>query len=757
MRYVIGCLFVCLLAFALDGCKPSTDPIDDAANTITATIVGQVMGDDGAPVPGARVEAYGQSVSTSDKGVFVLKNVVVPRTRCAVMVRKSGYFNGSKATMPSTAGVTMLQLTLQSLGTAQTFSSATGGALTAGDASVAIPGGAIVTSTGVPYSGVVRAFVQYQDPTSPRFYDSFSGDMAARRADGSTAELYSYGVVRVVLQGTAGEELNLAVGSQATLRFPAVDATAPSVPLWYYDENAAIWVEEGAATRQGSFYVGNVNHFTDWNLDRPDSRVAFIEGRVTCGQGIPVGSVSVRIGQRRTITDAQGMYRSRVPADVAFDIEVSDVTLGISAAATPVSPIAEGTTKVVDVSVPCPARVTARILDCDGNATQGIVYIAAAGLPVRVAVTTADAASIVVPPGRAMTLSGQTLDGRTFDDVQIAALVPEQVFDAGDLRACSGTVTTFIDVPLTGMSNVTSLAVSEDGAFVAVLSRNGMNGTMRVIDGATGTLRWEEAFVMAGTPNDFAGYSEEVYFNSDASRVGVHWRGGCVVLNTANGDVLRTLQDVNSVYSMSQDGNTVLVLAASGTRLFTVEVATGNQGQSVTLSTPIPLVNKMRIGTNGLLAGVGFTRQLSAITVVEPSTGVIVHEEPGDTSLNGFQLLGVGQSWSTVLYNASNSGRSIVRRLSDGSTLFDVALGASAVTIYALAANDRTLLYSHATGTVSLVSLDAPNSRRALPVPAPSAGFISPHVNAMNSNATIVVSRLLSPTEEPSIRIWDLR
>jgi hypothetical protein len=76
----------------------------------------------------------------------------------------------------------------------------------------------------------------------------------------------------------------VAPGKTATLTIDVPEsqtATAPAtIPLWFFDEEAGVWQEEGEATRQGDKYIGTVKHFTDWNADHPTGW-AIVRGKGT--------------------------------------------------------------------------------------------------------------------------------------------------------------------------------------------------------------------------------------------------------------------------------------------------------------------------------------------------------------------------------------------------------------------------------------------------------------------------------------------
>jgi len=145
-----------------------------------------------------------------------------------------------------------------------------------GGAQIVIPANAFVDAQGTAFTGNVLTEVKYFDPTLPECIESFPGTFSGLREDGVTiTDFESYGFISAqFFKSTAPtEELNLASGKEASLIAPipySLQANAPAtIPLWYYDDVAGIWKEQGAATRVGNNYEGNVSHFTYWNFDQP--------------------------------------------------------------------------------------------------------------------------------------------------------------------------------------------------------------------------------------------------------------------------------------------------------------------------------------------------------------------------------------------------------------------------------------------------------------------------------------------------------
>jgi len=93
--------------------------------------------------------------------------------------------------------------------------------------------------------------------------------------------LGTFGVLNVELLGKNGEELQLKEGMPATLSVPneILAQVPPTIPLWSYDESLATWIEESFAVLQDGFYVGEVAHFSSWNVDTKTDPIS-VRGKV---------------------------------------------------------------------------------------------------------------------------------------------------------------------------------------------------------------------------------------------------------------------------------------------------------------------------------------------------------------------------------------------------------------------------------------------------------------------------------------------
>lgn len=540
------------------------DPKDTPTTAVVSTTVGgMVVDESGSPMAGVAVTAHGSTTTTNAQGVFQFKNISVPNDRACVIARKSGYFSAAHAEWPKQNGVTLVQLTMQKATITTTFSASAGGTASVSTSSVNFPANGFVTSSGAAYTGTVSVAAAYLTPDDRTpFQQFFAGDAAARRADNSVVDLLSYGVLRVQLMGASGEQLQLRSGTTATLRYPVPSRLASSqpstIPLWFFDESIGMWKEEGQATLTGGVYVGSVSHFTDWNLDVPNAKRAYVEGTVRCAANRPVPHVWVTIGQVGAMTDENGYFKRRVPADFAFTIEVDPSrNNGMSATPFAVSGIAENATQTVDVMVsPCPTMLDGTIVDCSDKPIAGFVQVMSSR-GAQMASTTSGTFHMNVPGGEILKVTAFSIDAQTSTETSVAAIASGDDFNNGTVQACSGAQTSYLDIPLSSTARASAMAYLDNGATIAVLDMT----SVKFYTTATGTLT-RTLDVSNGTPNTYAG--NRIMFSADGTVMLV---GGpystTQVFDANSGTRLSTVTDPGNGY-LTADGKYVITMDSSG-------------------------------------------------------------------------------------------------------------------------------------------------------------------------------------------------
>lgn len=304
---VLYCLGATLLTSALLACGGGGAGGSSAPPTVqsvTMTFVsGTVKDSAGALVPGAVVSAGGQSATTGADGTFKLE-ASASADVAVVLVKKPGFTTTAKEVPLTTGSNSQIDIALFADQVITSFSAATAANVAVGAAQVQIPANGIKTANGADYTGTVNVGASYYSPDTLQGAQAFAGPYTGTDA-GVQSAIISMGFMEVKLTDDSGNPLQLKL--PATLTFPAASnsANAASVPLWFYDEAAAIWKREGAATRQADgTYQGTVAHFTIWNADFKGVN-ATLKGCIKNAAGQPVanaGNIGLRgIGFNRSL------------------------------------------------------------------------------------------------------------------------------------------------------------------------------------------------------------------------------------------------------------------------------------------------------------------------------------------------------------------------------------------------------------------------------------------------------------------------
>lgn len=337
---------------------------------------GTVTDTSGNPLAGVKVVS-GECVDLTDEaGFFHLERVDDNGNRPIVRFEKEGFFPVVRSCYIDNSNNYGWQVALASLSnasaTAELFDSSAPINISVGGMSLDLPAdGFVVAATGKKYRGTVEAEVFYLSPETDYFISLMpGGDLAAIDASNQTKVLLSYGMMSVELSDNDGHRLQLAGGEKAVVSFPtpktmAYDAPA-SIPLWSFDESTGLWKEEGVARKDGmGNYVGEVGHFSWWNIDEPGDE-AWIEGYVKNESGTPLSDIKIVFNnQYSTVTDATGYYRKRVQANDQFKVWIPSEEYGYY---TPeykkaVGPIASGSVLPHDIILPNVYYVKGRVID----------------------------------------------------------------------------------------------------------------------------------------------------------------------------------------------------------------------------------------------------------------------------------------------------------------------------------------------------------------------------------------------------------
>lgn len=243
-----------------------------AATPVNGSVCGIVVDENNTPVPSAEVTYAGRIYQADAKGFFDIRNVVLDKYVSTVTVNKTGYFKAIRS-FSANATRNYLSIKLIPKTLAGNINSTTGGgvSLSNGTSITFQTNSIIVKSSGAAYTGAVKIYASYIDPTSDDFSDRVPGSMMGQDS-ANMFVLQSTGMIAVDLESPTGEALQLAAGKTANIKLPIPSSLTGKAPAtintWSLDDRG-VWKKEGIATRNGDSYDMQVTHFSFWNCDVP--------------------------------------------------------------------------------------------------------------------------------------------------------------------------------------------------------------------------------------------------------------------------------------------------------------------------------------------------------------------------------------------------------------------------------------------------------------------------------------------------------
>lgn len=591
---------------------PKPPVIDVTVTMKDATVEGVVTDVEGNPLGSVTISSGEAQATTNDMGLFTFERIASANGRFVFTFKKDGYFTITRSGVFSDN--LSMQVVMQSRNNASnvvstSFSATSKNALKADGMEVAIPASSLVTASGADYTGTVNADMLYLSPDNENFTTMMpGGDMAAVRTDRSDATLVSYGMVEVSLTDNSGDPLQLKEGSQSEMTFPIPesmkDNPPATIPLWYFNEEAGVWVEEGTATLQGNVYVGSVSHFSWHNLDVPEERVT-IKGKMTDCKGRPVSRLLVTVDQTSDITSSDGSYQVYVPANTPVTVTVKSENymsyspeVSVSVAGKP-----GGTTlENINLELPCIPVISGRVTNSCSDLVGAYVWAeyisggkAVKTVPIWTSVDGSFELRIPGTSGKA-TLWVQTANGdkisRIFDltgqDIVITGLEICEEFDEGTLTITVEDGQTLV-VPWLPEKSFGML----NGTQVAIMCGQGMIGTV-------------ENYAGVGKENatcTFAYISAEAIYQFEPICVfEISDKGGYEVSITGSGQAISMTDGTTSIASITGKIYIPTFIEASETQNVGKwsDVGMGNSIPEM----PLPIDQLVKLSFSGMEAGI---------------------------------------------------------------------------------------------------------------------------------------------------------
>ena len=362
-----------------NGEDPTPIPVNFEENfgsQVTADFFGRIVDEDKMPIDGVLIRVGNTNVTTDAFGVFSIKDANAFEKFAYITAEKPGYIDGSRSLVPSITEVNQVEIMLLKEDVAATISSGISSEVNLGNGTSVTFDGNFITANNADYSGDVKVVLKHLSPDNNDMTVIMPGMLYAQNSSGNPVALETYGMVAVELFSSGDEPLQLAENSAAQIKIPlASNVTNPAatIPLWNFDDEKGYWIEEGEATLEDNFYVGNVSHFSFWNYDFPYPSVYLCitlqdtNGNLLPNTALDLYSELLNVTGTYGYTNNAGEECGLVPVDEELTVSVYSSLCQDLPFTTTIGPFTSDTNTTIIVELENNVTLSGTFLDCDGN------------------------------------------------------------------------------------------------------------------------------------------------------------------------------------------------------------------------------------------------------------------------------------------------------------------------------------------------------------------------------------------------------
>lgn len=266
-------------------------------NSTSRDFNGKIVSEENIGIAGVTVKIGDKTTTTNATGEYTISAANVKENFAYITATKDGFFNGSRTTFPH-EGMNSSLIKLRAFTLTQTIPTGVSNIVALADATNVSFDGSFKNVDGTTYTGNVKVYMSHLDPHDASVFEKMPGNLFAQNAEGNMRGLQTYGMINVELRGENNQKLQIADGHKAKINVPITltqrSSSPASIALWHFDEVKGFWSEEGAATRVGNSYIGDVSHFSEWNCDDawPISRLTVI---ATNEFNLPLAGVKITL------------------------------------------------------------------------------------------------------------------------------------------------------------------------------------------------------------------------------------------------------------------------------------------------------------------------------------------------------------------------------------------------------------------------------------------------------------------------------
>lgn len=399
----------------------------------------QISNEAGEPISNAQIIMNSDVYTSDENGIVLTQSYTINSLGVKSEIIAVGYETLVKRVNGQKDGIITEKVILFKAQNSVVSTGATG--LIDGGGSLTLPSN-LIALDGSLYAGEVTVRSKYLNPDNKDFLLSAPGNLLALNSTNEYQQLATLGMYMIELYDVNGGVLKIPDGSSATIEFPIAetnkDAIGSEVPLWYFDEDKGVWMEDGVAKVVGEKMVAEVNHFTWWNCDLPydfiTKCVTFLDND---GNPIPntdIGFLVDGFALGQATTDANGNILVKIP--IGVEIQVVLLIDGLVGPVIIAGPYENNDRKefiTLDLNFNIISGVA---LDCDENLIlQGYAYYINNNKQINIPLDVDGSFSYVAPQVEHI-LTLVNMDDERFTEILITAENQNENLDLQNISVC---------------------------------------------------------------------------------------------------------------------------------------------------------------------------------------------------------------------------------------------------------------------------------------------------------------------------------
>ena len=306
------------------------DIINPPKIEIQGSVSGQIIGAQGEALDQVEISYNQQTYYTDENGIFDIPSTVLYADGTYLTANKTGFFQGSRTFYPIDGENNKVKIQMIPDMASDQFEASNGAEIYIEDILINFPAGVYFTEDNSAYTGTVQVKGKWLNWESESSFFEIPGDLTGVNLEKELKQLIPFGSLKLLIADSEGNELKLPEGKTAKIHVPVSSdkrqSAQSSLPLWHFDEQNGIWLEEGIANLENDSYIGDLPHLAFWSLNS-SSNQALLTGNIKMGSSL-VQATKIKLYNNENgflafgYTSDKGNFSLKAPSDISLNLDV---------------------------------------------------------------------------------------------------------------------------------------------------------------------------------------------------------------------------------------------------------------------------------------------------------------------------------------------------------------------------------------------------------------------------------------------------